>query len=252
MKKIMIAGLLIVITFLLSATLIINAEEATTIEIENGFGFINDTIKVNITLSEAPIGISGYNITLTATNSSVVEIISVEFPDWGSNFLKANSTLPHNFVWIKALDLDKQIEENATDILLASLFIKAKSNGMTSINMSKMRIDDDEGFKITPNIENGSFIVGKPSRIVFFTDNSMGGDDAEIVNWDWKFYYENGTFFDCICTKNVTYEFPKYGKYYVNLMVKNECGKVNSTGMICIDIGCPIPVASFEHTAIPC
>ena len=115
---------------------------------------IGGTAKINITLTEAPNGLSGYNITLSLSNPSVAEIIAVEFPSWA--LLTDNSTLPADTVWIKAVDLEEQVESGATDVLLATLTIRCDGYGNSILSASVEQMDDDNGDPITPSIDNGS------------------------------------------------------------------------------------------------
>ena len=125
---------------------------------------------------------------------------------------------------------------------------------LITIHPISVLISSPEGNAILPNITNGTIEVTlkEENKTIKFYDTSLGGQDAKVENWLWEFYYYNKTFMDSKVTQNVTYTFPNYGKYYVNLTVINECGNYNSTGLVCIDTGCPIPIASFKHTAISC
>ena len=111
-----------------------------------------------MTFSEAPEGLSGYNITVRLSNGSVAEIISVEFPAWAT--LHDNSTIPADSVWLKAADLNKQIESNARDVILATLTIRGDEIGNTEIIADINIMEDDDGNPIYPSVKNGNFIVG--------------------------------------------------------------------------------------------
>ena len=121
--------------------------------------YIGELVKINISLTEAPSGVSGYNISVALSNASVAEIESIELPDWGINFLSKNSTMPAHSVWVRAIDLGMQIEENATNIPIVTLLVRTKSDGTTTIYISRLRIDDDFDRRIKPIIENGSISV---------------------------------------------------------------------------------------------
>ncbi len=121
--------------------------------------YIGELVKINISLTEAPSGVSGYNISVALSNASVAEIESIELPDWGINFLSKNSTMPAHSVWVRAIDLGMQIEENATNIPIVTLLVRTKSDGTTAIYISRLRIDDDFDRRINPIIENGSIYV---------------------------------------------------------------------------------------------
>ena len=116
---------------------------------------IGSTTGINITLSEVQNGLSGYNLTISLSNTSIAEIISVSFPEWAA--LHDNSTLPGDSVWIKAADLNDQIKSGATNISLATLTIRGDSPGNTSISAMVTKMDDDNGNPINPSTDPGNF-----------------------------------------------------------------------------------------------
>jgi hypothetical protein len=116
---------------------------------------IGSTTGINITLSEVQNGLSGYNLTISLSNTSIAEIISVSFPEWAA--LHDNSTLPGDSVWIKAADLNDQIKSGTTNISLATLTIRGDSPGDTSIIAMVTKMDDDIGNLINPSTDPGNF-----------------------------------------------------------------------------------------------
>ncbi|MCD6361980.1 MAG: hypothetical protein J7M38_14075 [Armatimonadetes bacterium] len=105
-----VTSLIFIISAAVDSKPMISIEDVKITEIEN-------TATANITISALPEGLAGYNITVSLSNSSVAEIIAVEFPSWA--VLHANSSLPSSSVWIKAVDLNKNVEAGATDVIIA-------------------------------------------------------------------------------------------------------------------------------------
>ena len=137
---------------------------------------------INLTLSEVPGGLSGYNITVRLSNGSVAEIISVDFPGWAT--LYDNSTLPADAVWLKAADLMDQIKRNATDVILATLTIRGDEIGNTDIIADINKMDDDDGNPIYPSVRNGTFIVGplpSPSPFVYISTDKTEYTTGDIM-----------------------------------------------------------------------
>jgi len=142
--------------------LLVSLSLATTpgiLEIEDKTVCVNDVVPINVTLSAALNGVSGYNITWVVTNSTVAEFESIELPYWGDNFLSKNSTLPAPSVYVRAIDLGMEIEDNATNIPIVTLNIRAKEHGNTTIYVSWLRMDDDDDRRITPIVQNGTLTV---------------------------------------------------------------------------------------------
>ena len=140
--------------FLLHNTGIGVSNEQPTIYIENvEIIGIEQTATADIILSEAPDGLAGYNLTISLCNPEVAEIKEIIFPSWAT--LKANSSLPADSVWIKAVDLNNNIKEDAANIILVTIVLKSEVEGSTCINLAITRLDDDEGYPIPVITQNG-------------------------------------------------------------------------------------------------
>jgi outer membrane protein assembly factor BamB len=126
---------------------------------------LDSTKTVNLTLSRAPNGLSGYNLTASLSNSSVAEILSVNFPDWAT--LYDNSMLPSDSVWIKATDLNDRIKRGESNITLATLIIRGDKQGKSDILINVTKIDDDDGNPIYPITIPGQVNVVPSCGITF-------------------------------------------------------------------------------------
>ena len=104
-----------------------------------------------------PNGLSGYNISISLSNSSVAEIEAIEFPEWA--LLHQNSSLPSSSTWIKAVDLNDEIRGGEKNVVLATITIKALNEGITSINIDVNKLDDDNGYPIDVITKNATLQV---------------------------------------------------------------------------------------------
>ena len=118
-------------------------------------GYTNVTYELLLEYLED--GLSGYNITISLSNSSVASIVSVSFPPWA--VLYKNSGLPSDTLWIKAVDLNNEINGDVANVLLANITVKALNAGTTFINLSITRLDDDNGQQITVQMQNSTLTV---------------------------------------------------------------------------------------------
>ena len=112
---------------------------------------------VNLTLNEAPTGLSGYNLTVSLSNTSVAEILSISFPLWAS--LNDNSTFPADSVWIKGVDLGDQVGVGATDSNLGTLTLRGDDKGTSDISITVTKMDADDGYPINPDTTSGTMEV---------------------------------------------------------------------------------------------
>jgi len=131
----------------------------STISVTNAsIAVINHTTNVSVVIDFLPHGLSGYNISVSLSNSSIAEIIYVEFPAWATMHL--NSSLPSTSIQIKAADINEKIGAGNTNTILANLTLKGKHDGISFINISRIRIDDDDGYPITVMRQNAILTVG--------------------------------------------------------------------------------------------
>ena len=220
-----------------------SANHQTTIKLENtnimGIGNISST---NITADILPTGLSGYNITISISNSSIAEIESIEFPSWAT--LHVNSTLPSNSAWIKAVDLNKKIEANATNVTLVTINIKSEHEGNAFINISITKLDDDNGYPIeviTKNATVNVFVNHPPNKptlnapssgytgdaITFSAKASDENGDKIKYGFDWNNdgtadewtnYYASGT------TASISHVWNNEGTYSIKVIAEDEHG----------------------------
>jgi PKD repeat protein len=227
----------ILLLFVLS-TLILPASAGVISVGSSNVNASGGTGSVNITLNQAPGGLSGYNLSVTLSDPSVAEITGVTFPSWTT--YTDNSSLPGKSIWIKAIDLGSgehgNVAPGAQGVLLATITLKGYAAGSTGILSSILQMDDDEGGSLLDtSVVNGSFTVGAPvpeppvadfnknvssgpaPLAVRFTDTSTGNPDA----WSWDF--DNDGIIDSTEQNPVhTYTLP--GSYSVTLTVTNAGG----------------------------
>ncbi len=175
-KMMKIVAISVIFAVMITPTL----ASSPVVEVDDGqVHAIGETAPINITLSKAPNGLSGYNISISLFNMSVAEIISVSFPDWAT--IHSNSSLPADSFWIKAADLNDQIKIDERNITLASLTVRGDDYGDDEITASVTKMDDDNGNPINPFVESGIF---DPTSLIYFNPQTPKTDigSKETVN----------------------------------------------------------------------
>lgn len=112
--------------------------------------------EVVLKLDSAPKGLAGYEMVITLENGEVADIIRVEFPEWAK---LSDSAIENDTARLKAVDLDDKVKPGATNVELASILFGNTKPGESSIKISVIRMDDDEGNPIAPTIELGKLVV---------------------------------------------------------------------------------------------
>jgi PGF-pre-PGF domain-containing protein len=138
--------IIITILIILAITVLSASASIPVIKVEEEKGSVGSTISLNVTLSETPDGLAGYNISVSLENPDAGQIMSVGFPEWAS--LHSNSSLPSDSVWIMATDLNKKVQNSTLNIILATLSVRIDTNeGMVFLTTVKS-MDDDKGNEI--------------------------------------------------------------------------------------------------------
>jgi len=116
-----------------------------------------------IVIDELPNGLAGYNISLepllyinASTWWDIVNVTNVTFPDWAE--LNDWERKDYDW-WLKAIDLHDNIQQNATNVTLATITVKLNYLANGSLNISINRLDDDNGYPIDVIIKNASITV---------------------------------------------------------------------------------------------
>ena len=110
---------------------------------------LGSSIKINLIIDEVPDGLSGYNLTVSLSNTSIADIVSISYPSWA--ILHENSKLPSDSVWMKSVDLSDQITSGDTNVTLGTLIIRADKEGTSGVTISVAKMDDDNGYSISTN-----------------------------------------------------------------------------------------------------
>ena len=118
------------------------------------------TTTMAISLDEVPAGLSGYNLTISVTDSAVAEIVGISFPGWA--MVNQYSALPADKVTIKVVDLSKQVEDGATNVTLVTFTIRGDAVGSSQVFITVNVMDDDDGTVIVPSLSSGIIHVLEP------------------------------------------------------------------------------------------
>lgn len=150
MKRILILSLLFL--------LLIAPTMAATITTTATTAYVGQAPKeVNIILDSAPAGLSGYDITVSLTNTTAATIAAASLPGWAT--VGEVGTLPASSVRITAADINDQIAAGASGIILATVAVQALTPGTTSFTISISSLDDDTGAPIDATLAPGTITL---------------------------------------------------------------------------------------------
>jgi PKD repeat protein len=187
----------------------------------------------NITMDNAPAGLSGYNMYVTLADGSVADITAVTYPSWAQ--LTTSPTVPADKVRIGGVDTNQKIYPGTTGpYTLATITVKGVVSGSSAITLSDLTMDDDSGNAITAVLNTGTIIVGSysgptaafsatpvsgsaPLAVAFDSSTSTG----TIATYQWDF--DNDGVIDST-DANPTNTYSALGTYSVKLTVTGPGG----------------------------
>lgn len=155
MKRILYLSLLLLV--LVAPTM------AATISTTETTAYVGQAPKeVNIILDSAPAGLSGYDITVSLTNTTAATIAAASLPGWAT--VGEVGTLPASSVRLTAADINDQVSPGASGVVLATLAVQALAPGTTSFTVTVSSLDDDTGAPISANVTAGTVTLADGLR----------------------------------------------------------------------------------------
>lgn len=115
-----------------------------------------DLLLVPIVLSHAPAGLAGYDVSLSVADPAIARLAGIDFPDFG---LAREVEASEHHIRIAAADLLRVVEAGDADSTLATVTVEGTGKGATLIQLSIIRMDDDSGDPMTPQVSSGTVTV---------------------------------------------------------------------------------------------
>ena len=140
---------------------------------------VGETVSVPVILSQAPTGLSGFDLNVTLANDKVARITNVQFPNFG---LTQSSLISGSQVRLQVVDLNSLVQVGASNVTLATLDIETITGGTSDIQVSVTIMDDDAGNPVQPGTLPGSLSVQSTYGLTASPDAvALGG----TVTVDW-------------------------------------------------------------------
>ncbi|WP_435065485.1 S8 family serine peptidase [Halobaculum sp. EA56] len=109
---------------------------------------------VPLTLTSAPDGLSGFNVTVTVSNATAATLTGASVPR--EYVLNTTSVGPDGTtLTIKAADTSNVTVPGDTDVTIATVELRGETRGNTSLNVTVNQMDDDDGRPVDPLVEPG-------------------------------------------------------------------------------------------------
>ena len=122
----------------------------------NGQVSAGELLSVPIVLSQAPAGLAGYDVRLKVDDPTIARLGKINFPDFG---IVREVEASGDSARIAAADLLRVVEVGDADATLAMVTVEGTHIGATIIQLSIIRMDDDSGDPMTPQVYSGTVTV---------------------------------------------------------------------------------------------
>jgi hypothetical protein len=174
--------LLAIITLLSAGMMVSGAFAADTISFAPSSVTIDqdETVDLTIMMDSVPTGLSGYDMTISFSDTAIAEITAVQYPGWA--MLPETSALPAPSVDIKAVDFNLAVGPGATNIEIATVTLRGLHSGTADVLITANQIDDDSGDLITPAINTGSVEVLPPTLSIVPQSASIVVNDTTDID----------------------------------------------------------------------
>jgi hypothetical protein len=118
-----------------------------------------ETILVPITINSVPDGLSGFTLQATVSNPSVARIDQVVLGDDFLNLNSNNDDISDDEALFTGIDTSRSVPPGASNVTLATLHLQALIEGSSQVQINIVALDDDQGFNIRADINDGSISV---------------------------------------------------------------------------------------------
>jgi len=152
----LVVGACVLALALTGATALAQAPDDPTVRVEDTSVAPEETTTVEVTLSDAPDGLSGYNLTLALDDSSTATLTNAST---AGQFALTNMTVSADTVTLSAVDTDDAVGPGATEVALGAVTLQGETAGTTELSVTATQIDDDNGSAISPATAGGTVTV---------------------------------------------------------------------------------------------
>jgi PKD repeat protein len=130
----------------------------TSLRLEHGRAGTGEEVELNLVLARAPQGLQKYDVVLSVSDSSVVQIKGARSGAIDPSFFQIVQQSPGS-VEFRAADLKAQVEPGAEEVVLATIILVGMSRGEAALDIEVKVMADDEGNPIEPLVQSGAVEV---------------------------------------------------------------------------------------------
>jgi hypothetical protein len=113
---------------------------------------------VDVTLSEVPDGLSGFNVTLRVADPAVATVVNASIND-ELGLTETAVVDDGTGVRLKGVDIDEVVESGDGPVTLATVTLRGDAAGSAALTVDVDQVDDDDGDRVDPALGDASVTV---------------------------------------------------------------------------------------------
>jgi hypothetical protein len=148
-----------------------------TVSVSSATATVDDTTTVDVVLTEAPDGLSGYYLDLTVDNPEVATVTSASYSDEFGLTTDPTIDTDGQTVTLEAADIEGSISPGATDVTLATVEVASQAAGEVELTVEPQQFDTNDGGRFRPETQPGVLTIGEGGNNAA-DSGSAGGNNA--------------------------------------------------------------------------
>ncbi|WP_226012375.1 glycoside hydrolase family 9 protein [Halomicrobium salinisoli] len=140
-------------------------ESQVAIELASSNVSPDGSAMADVVLSDAPAGVSGYEVTVEVADPSVATITGANFDDTPLQTVGEEPSPSDDgaSITVQAADLSESVQDGAADVELVEVGLQAQSAGETAVSVSVGNLDDDDGEEVSVATTGDTLVVATES-----------------------------------------------------------------------------------------
>ena len=154
-------------------------ERPSTIIVTNETMTTDDTMAVDIVLTSAPDGLSGYYFDVIVENTGAAQFESASYPERFGLTSEPEVSMNGANITLEAADIDDSIQPGSSNVTLASVTVGLDGSGAAELSVRPRQFDDDSGDRFTPSTRSET-VTGSTIRADETTNDQTNSDESAV------------------------------------------------------------------------
>ncbi len=150
-----------------------------TVNVNSATTTVDDTTTVDVILTGAPNGLSGYYLDVTVEDTDVARITAASYPDRFGLTTDPALDADGRTVTLEAADMEGTVAPGATNVTLATVEVASSAAGEIELTVEPRQFDTDDGDRLRPDTQGGVLTVDDGTEVGDGTESDSGNNNGE-------------------------------------------------------------------------